>query len=448
MTLFVIVLTLLFIYSVQSLINCNTPTDCTTAINVAEGVFLKGYQSGKLTGSITTSGSAEIKCWGSQSCIVTPLSGYNLYARGTQSAYNSSLIIARDWVSCEGSNACSYSNIQAGSDVMCKGDQACSHSTISLTISGAKINGRGAYSLKNSTIHSIDGIIVNLYGYHSGFGARILCQNSHSCTINCYGNSCDYLMECLNCNINYYHQPDAESLTDILLFDYWTNNNNIKCEQIGSIQYDDFQELYQEPDYTVNDNVPALCCRGGESCKHTNIEYNGTLICSGFKSCEGSVDLTDFIKNYKGDIFCEGYWSCTDRMIYSYSQNVVYCSGSISCQGSSFISAGTIYCTGLHSCRESVITSIGDGTNLTVYFLGSNSMQSTVINCRHNDICHIVQDVVNENEAAEIYCDGQCVLECPYNYNCPILFINQTTGNPTTDNPTTNSTFQPTILPT
>eukprot|EP01084_Bolivina_argentea_P296849 511324_1 len=327
-----IAFTSFFIYSVQpASLYCSTPTDCTTtynSINVSDIVYLDGYKSGMVNGSITT--TEWIFCNAAFSCVDTPLittTTGNIALRGTQSGFNSTITSATA-IDCPGSNSCSHSSIQTGQGetLYCQGDQGCSYSTITATT----IDGNGAYSLKNATINSVENQLLKVYfyGYHSGYGAQIICQYSHSCIAYCYGNSCDYLtqLQCLGnnptCIIHYIQPPDTITSTNILLFDSLSltiTNNNIHCEAIGSIKYDQRREYYNKPDLIIDANiVPAICCRGIESCKQTNIEYNGTLICSGYESCHYS----DFIKNYNGNIFCGGRLSCA-RSIHS--RNHVYC---------------------------------------------------------------------------------------------------------------------------
>eukprot|EP01084_Bolivina_argentea_P286646 491756_1 len=453
-----IVLQLFLVYSVQSLY-CTTPTDCTTTYNsinlTLDTIRLDGYKSGMVNGSITT--TDWIYCNAAFSCVDTPLitttTTGNINLRGTQSGFNSSIKSASA-VICDAANSCSHSSIQTDNDndvhnIYCSGDQGCSYATLL----GSLIQAHGAYSLKNATINSVNAqnqfLRVNFYGYHSGYGTKILCQDGHTCIGYCYGNSCDYLLElqCLGnnptCNIYYSQQPQTIISTDVLLFDslQLTTTNNIGCDLVaGTIKYDRRQQHYHQSNLILDvGSVPAICCRGAESCKGTNIEYNGTLICSAENSCHSwSSSIPDFIKNYGGNIFCGGRISCGYRTIYS--RNDVYCMSYFSCKANYFISSGNIYCTGLRSCWESVINSTGHGSNLTVYFMGDESMYNTIINCKQNDICIIVQDVMNDNDPVKVYCDGQCILQCPSNFNCPILYP--------TSNPTTNPTFQPTMVPT
>ena len=158
---------------------------------------------------------------------------------------------------------------------------------------------KGAYSLRNATIDSINtfsnSINVILNGYHAGFGTLVICQTGHSCTIDCYGNSCDYLTTQGSFTLNYHPTvPQNESVHTVILYDSLslTSNNDINCNiKPGSYTYDNNTEHQSKPDLVLNDNVPFLCCRGSESCDSTTIESNvifsNSIICSGQSACKG-----------------------------------------------------------------------------------------------------------------------------------------------------------------
>eukprot|EP01084_Bolivina_argentea_P161769 281572_1 len=277
------------IYSVQSDLYCNNATDCKSiynSMNTTERIILNGYTSGTLNGSITSTNN--IHCSGAYSCEQTHLVTAQIRAEGSYSVYNSSLITStNDYVDCPALKSCAYSHIQVGTYIYCGGVQSCSYATIT----ARRVFSGGAYSLENATIYSTDNedFEVVLNGYNAGFGTTIICQMNHSCPVTCDVNSCKYFneLQCLGnnpiCSITYSSQPQSNTSTDILLYDSLTTiaNSNINCDKPGSIAYDTLKEHYNQPNSIVDAAVvPAVCCRGTQSCMMSDFEYNGTLICS------------------------------------------------------------------------------------------------------------------------------------------------------------------------
>eukprot|EP01084_Bolivina_argentea_P194260 333271_1 len=488
-----VLITFVLNFGLSSAVTCNTPYDCTAYhdINSNDNIdmYANGYKSASVNGSIIINTSINNNIWvwcsGAFSCqsvqsiyITTnyPPDILNMRFYGTGSAQTISSISSAVSV-CYSSSACSYSTIESDFTV-CDGDQSCSNCIINPKGLTNKITGYGAYSLKNATIDSIKSggrFTIDFAGYHAAFGALIICQSGHICTINCYSNSCDYLTtQCLdnnNCVINYFPSIANAPQSQIVLYDSLslTTTNDINCNQATSLSFDNYEQHSNGADLIINaDIVSSICCRASKSCYSTNsIQYNGTVICSGEDACR----FIGLIKN-SGDLFCEAAMSCYGSTISNNNSRNIYCLGFGSCASSTIIGIGNIYCSGSSGCQFANITSTGDGNNLNIYFLGAMSIRGTHIHCRKNDVCRIIVGSDGfQGTVHPIICDGECIVECETTDIkwCPSIITTNPTNNPTmnpsyptfvptistinptfipTFIPTTNPTFEPTINPT
>ena len=134
------------------------------------------------------------------------------------------------------------------SGIDCSSAHSCANTIL---INPHVIYSRGILSLYNSTIYkfgNISELNLYLYGSYSGYLATVICNNHATCTIHCYGNSCnnitlicDNTANCIiNCDYSEFNHlcpnglklgnidntVDSYLLSNLDIFGYWTDIDN------------------------------------------------------------------------------------------------------------------------------------------------------------------------------------------------------------------------------
>ena len=199
--------------------SCNSGYECVLRSNISEStsnIECWGDNSCREVGTMTVTQDGDIECYGAFSCYkastITSTAGIN--CRGLYScAYVNYLYADGDHIKCHGELSCIgstiYQSSSADHEASCRGIESCKN-----TIIYAKnvVEFSGHLSGENSVIYSDDSTLsVYFYGAESGKNAQVICQGSHTCTIQCYSNACNSLtVSCFGC-------------TDILIYCYGEN---------------------------------------------------------------------------------------------------------------------------------------------------------------------------------------------------------------------------------
>eukprot|EP01084_Bolivina_argentea_P052335 96141_1 len=406
---------------------CNTPNQCSVpTLNVPYYLFSGGHKSS--SGSSTNIiGSHSVYCDGAFSCNDVSLLqvGGQLICSGTEACSDIETLYIHNDAYCFGGSSCSFSWLDsqntATHTVWCGGEQSCAKASFSKM---SRILAHGAYSLYNSFIFSdpnSNSLSVELFGYRAGFGATILCQTGHLCTINCYGSGC------LSLHILCYgtcvvHNNSTDTITPIMGTDNinitavtnnYTVRNDLLCSTKPTNTFDNYRERYEGENIIIN--VDPICCRGDESCEKiatinslTNTHY--PIVCSGNDACR-----VDNILN-NGDIYCSGYYACYG--VKNITAHSLYCGGDASCMSSTITAALEVYCTGRSSCRGTTIWSNGD---LNVHLLGTNAGKNADIHCNEGHVCNIHCGGYNSCISVQLRCAGDCLVQCDTDTACPVM---------------------------
>eukprot|EP01084_Bolivina_argentea_P274170 467249_1 len=456
--------------------HCDTETDCSSSIfTSADNAWARGYKS--LYQSQQTITDHRL-CYAALSCKQTiNIDTNDISCHGYDSCSNVDSISSTNIIHGWAHSALVYSNmtISNAAGLACYGDQTCSHSTISQFVGNSTLSATGALSLFNATMNVLNGVVnANFRGYYSGYQAIINCYDGTECNIYCYHNGCGgLLLNCYGtaiCNVNnktYFALLPNKTPTNDILF---LNSSEITrlSEEQCSLQTDDktfdvFQEHYQGADIMYVSDVGPICCRAVESCSTTKISYDdpaASIICSAIFSCQYSIiSSTNDI-----NIECSGAHSCDTAVIKISSLaagvGTIHCYGIYGCRLAKINKISTILCTGHASCYLSNITS--NGSDISVYLNGRGAGYQATIICNEGDMCNIFCNTYNSCRQLQLYCYGQCVVDCSQDIHCPnitssnpTLSPTELTGDPTfyptthpTIDPTTDPTNMPTVIPT
>ena len=193
-----------------SIVLISSQTDCHDAFSCA---------------GLSISSGSIINCYGYFSCTNTTITTTTwTRCAGSYACYNTKslrfigAIITRG-PECRGLYACASSdNIITNGDIQCHGELSCYDSKITITTSsGGEIECGGSRSCQSSIIsgrdntdhylygslsalnatfmkyNGTDDIYYDFYGGYSGYNATILCNNTATCDITCWGNGCNGL---------------------------------------------------------------------------------------------------------------------------------------------------------------------------------------------------------------------------------------------------------------
>eukprot|EP01083_Nonionella_stella_P271872 921715_1 len=432
---------------------CTEPYQCVgQTISPASGKFhINGYKAA--TGATTSlsndaATATYIYCAGSFSCEgISPFTtSAHVHCKSTRSCSNTSMVLTTDKSGkCYGFQSCVSSTLTTADTaiIWCDGDQSCAYSHINLT---SILHGSGTQSLYSATIYSQDSsVTIALEGQLAGYGATLVCNAGHTCSISCLGRDSCYMLyvDCVN-NCVIVADGTIAPITDIneLHIDAIDlNNTDQMCNtHPNAITYDAHLDHANSQITIQTGNEGPVCCRGRESCVNTDIIYASAnteaVVCSGAWSCRvARIDANN------GSVHCESADSCLLAEIDGTSY--VYCKAMYACDTATITGSRFIMCSGKSSCINSIIYS--DGSDLDLYLMGHNAGKTATIYCNQTDWCNI--RCIGYTSCAEttLVCDGTCNVYCDTISQCPQDWTSSPTVLPTAN--TTEPTIHPSMYP-
>eukprot|EP01083_Nonionella_stella_P129801 393871_1 len=430
---------------------CTEPYQCVgQTISPVSGQFhINGYKAA--TGATTSlsndaATATYIYCAGSFSCEgISPFTtSAHVHCKSTRSCSNTSMVLTTDKSGkCYGFQSCVSSTLTTADTaiIWCDGDQSCAYSHIHLT---SILHGSGTQSLYSATIYSQDSsVTIALEGQLAGYGATLVCNAGHTCSISCLGRDSCYMLyvDCVN-NCVIVADGTIAPITDIneLHIDAIDlNNTDQMCNtHPNAITYDAHLEHANSQITIQTGNEGPVCCRGRESCVNTGITYASVnaeaVICSGAWSCKRArVDANN------ASVHCESADSC--KLAQIDHSSYVYCQAYFACHTSTITAARFIMCSGHSSCINSIIYS--GGSDLDLDLMGQNAGATVTIYCNQTDWCHIRCIGYTSCAGTTLVCDGTCTVDCDSSSQCP----QQWTSSPTMPRSTTEPTVYPTVYP-
>eukprot|EP01083_Nonionella_stella_P188030 692227_1 len=445
------------IYLIASTLSqtCDAPYECLgQTISPAAGeIHINGYKAaiGATTSlSNNANTSSIIMCAGSFSCQgISPFTtSANVNCKSTRSCSNTSLQITNNGLAqCYGFQSCVFSTLTSvdASEIVCCGEQSCAYSRIFLA---NVLDGAGTHSLYLATIYSQGSsanIALQLTGKLAGYGATLICNAGHTCSITCLGHDSCYMFyaDCVdNCVI--VADGTIAPITNIseLHIDAIDHNNaDSMCNtHPNAITYDNNLQLLSSQITIQAGEEGPVCCRAREACSKSSITYASanteSVVCSGAWACKNAlIDVNN------GSVFCESADSCKFAQIDRSS--CVYCKAFIACHTATITASRFIKCSGKESCINSIIHS--GGTDLDLYLTGDNAGATATIYCNQNDWCNI--RCIGYASCAEttLVCDGTCNVYCDTISQCPQDWTSSPTVLPTAN--TTEPTIHPSMYP-
>eukprot|EP01083_Nonionella_stella_P271870 921710_1 len=435
---------------------CDTPYQCVgkTIKKAQTGeIHINGYKAaiGATTSlSNNANTSSIIMCAGSFSCQgISPFTtSANVNCKSTRSCSNTSLQITNNGLAqCYGFQSCVFSTLTSvdASEIVCCGEQSCAYSRIFLA---NVLDGAGTHSLYLATIYSQGSsanIALQLTGKLAGYGATLICNAGHTCSITCLGHDSCYMFyaDCVdNCVI--VADGTIAPITNIseLHIDAIDHNNaDSMCNtHPNAITYDNNLQLLSSQITIQAGEEGPVCCRAREACSKSSITYASanteSVVCSGAWACKNAlIDVNN------GSVFCESADSCKFAQIDRSS--CVYCKAFIACHTATITASRFIKCSGKESCINSIIHS--GGTDLDLYLTGDNAGATATIYCNQNDWCNVRCIGYGSCTGTTLVCDGICNVYCDSISQCPQGW----TSSPVLPTPiTTEPTLHPTVLPT
>eukprot|EP01083_Nonionella_stella_P271874 921724_1 len=440
---------------------CDTPYQCVgkTIKKAQTGeIHINGYKAaiGATTSlSNNANTSSIIMCAGSFSCQgISPFTtSANVNCKSTRSCSNTSLQITNNGLAqCYGFQSCVFSTLTSvdASEIVCCGEQSCAYSRIFLA---NVLDGAGTHSLYLATIYSQGSsanIALQLTGKLAGYGATLICNAGHTCSITCLGHDSCYMFyaDCVdNCVI--VADGTIAPITNIseLHIDAIDHNNaDSMCNtHPNAITYDNNLQLLSSQITIQAGEEGPVCCRAREACSKSSITYASanteSVVCSGAWACKNAlIDVNN------GSVFCESADSCKFAQIDRSS--CVYCKAFIACHTATITASRFIKCSGKESCINSIIHS--GGTDLDLYLTGDNAGATATIYCNQNDWCNVRCIGYGSCTGTTLVCDGICNVYCDSISQCPQGWTSSPTVLPTpiTTEPTLHPTVYPSVHPT
>eukprot|EP01083_Nonionella_stella_P271873 921716_1 len=437
---------------------CTEPYQCVgQTISPASGKFhINGYKAA--TGATTSlsndaATATYIYCAGSFSCEgISPFTtSAHVHCKSTRSCSNTSMVLTTDKSGkCYGFQSCVSSTLTTADTaiIWCDGDQSCAYSHINLT---SILHGSGTQSLYSATIYSQDSsVTIALEGQLAGYGATLICNAGHTCSITCLGHDSCYMFyaDCVdNCVI--VADGTIAPITNIseLHIDAIDHNNaDSMCNtHPNAITYDNNLQLLSSQITIQAGEEGPVCCRAREACSKSSITYASanteSVVCSGAWACKNAlIDVNN------GSVFCESADSCKFAQIDRSS--CVYCKAFIACHTATITASRFIKCSGKESCINSIIHS--GGTDLDLYLTGDNAGATATIYCNQNDWCNVRCIGYGSCTGTTLVCDGICNVYCDSISQCPQGWTSSPTVLPTpiTTEPTLHPTVYPSVHPT
>ena len=229
-------------------------------------------------------------------------------------------------------------------------------------------------------------------------------------------------------------------------------------------------------------NGANVYCHGYDSCWYANVTgmntvwmygwdagINATIsdcdtvYCASYHACDGA-----WIESIETGIYGTSYQSLYRAAMYD--AVVVYCGGAESCAYGDIYKANSIYAvSGNDSLIGSKIHSdLGGYGEVFELIINSSQLIDFYVYCNSGDICKIRCYTIDSCTMMNLFCDGNCVIDCDASsgINCPnindigsngkVIYLPSNaptyqptypTANPTTE-PSMNPTQQPTVAPT
>ena len=404
---------------------CHLEEECifATLSSSTDDIECYGYRSCEQASSITSTNGAYIWCDGAYSCykalIIQTTSTSDvatLNCRGLFScAFVQSISIANGNVNCRSEQSCINSMLTLSPDryILCTGYRSCANT---IATSGTFIL-HGSLSSINATFYSNAATTTyQFWGFESGYNSTVICNDSHTCIIECYGNGCaDVTLQCatsgmctfmvdcqfaqfdeINCPVGYQLPSDINPMPSLRNMTVSTWENSYALCKNSTKHCHDYEECNSEPVVTTDDNPSPICCTGSRSCNYaTNISAfigNGShtaIRCDAEDACRRilTANIIEARPPGAGNIYLAGATASSSTvhkaMIETTSQYDIFCSGSRICWRYRFRNGKNLYCLAFASCRQS--DSISNFDN--VYGYGFESLLQSKIECIRNIYC-------------------------------------------------------------
>lgn len=238
-----------------------------------------------------------------------------------------------------------------------------------------------------------------LFCLAQGYGLVVICNQSDTCIIECYGNSCTNTFvlcygNCLTSNcetessvacptffrlesgtFDTYQLDEHTLTTNFLSLQHITDNIEVYNRQFNySNSSSEFNygigmlfnmiEISLANDNSCSTDVNALTVDNGYGRKYLNTSHSGGNICGrseqalyGTSNSVPNTFISLMNSNFDDfDIVCSGQYSCKYvDLITTNGMGNVYCTGRLSCWKSILISNVDIYCTSYWSCPYSTV---------------------------------------------------------------------------------------------
>ena len=418
--------------------------------------------------SISETGTTGLNCFGYYSCgratLLESPGQSPIYCFGSYSCYkarviqHTSLAYSR-YITCYSLYSCAMVNhiYNENGPVVCYGELSCFQSKIfviqdNLSCAGVRScaqivavtnnnNWFGGYlSAQNATFYS-NNSFVNYYfrGSKSGYDATIICNNNHTCNIECNTDACNNLkLKCngnctfiINCDFaeksdicpNGYQLQELTngesipSLLNVTMSDYSNSYEACYTPTTGAINCGDDQECQNEL-LDTRESMVSVCCNGYRSCRYainitTVISLNSTNVavrCDGYYGCD---DVSHIIAVNGGNIYLTTYDNAAsvndadgDGIIETNEYYDIFCTGYFICRFKILRFANNLYCVGNHVCYKA--KSIEFITNVWIEGYGG-AYGSNISHISHNVYCHAYQACYNSkiyNVSNNVYCYG------------------------------------------
>lgn len=391
--------------------DCDSAYECqgqSLSSTSTELIRCEGYHSCD-NASITANGAYEgwgLLCRGAYSCYKAPqivVSAGYFGCTGLLSCARSNYLYSPGYVMCIGEKSCAYSTIYhtSSAETQCDGVRSCKGSTI---YESSSVEFRGLFSGENAVVSSQSSISVTIWNGDSAPYLTILCNNGHTCTINCYGNGCN--------DGNYITFNDSNGGT----FSYNCDDSNypayVSTVCPSGLKLSEFMtklDLNLDHDINNGDDVLLPSLRKLSFSLEENVQSNGNYDpCSATNSVHcidnGGCQSSSSTSNILGPVCCSAYYACygateistsiTDINLNANNVNntAIRCDGDQSCRQSYIIAnfGGDMYFTAAQTGRSGSGI-YGPLTNNSIYggALETNIICTSGSACGYNTISEI-----------------------------------------------------------
>ena len=428
-----------------------------------------------------------VNCYGFGSCNSITIGAINAYLFGLQSVSNLTLQLMHSNDNNASNNTISLST--ASSFVVMNTNIYISSAHTQIHISN------DSFSFYNVTLSCDPNTVVNCNiscerDKNNNTNTQFLilddvCNNK--CTIDYECNILDNIDSVLNSidNITFLLINDITWLSDQFKNDY-KSACDLNTRDNNSLVFDIGFAFHSDEDISNDNQYGTICCRGYESCAHTNTITTdlASILCLGNSACSQSKliytgDYTDGADtdNYNYDfydnvnntivIYCMGYDSCYESTLRS--RNNILCGAYRSCLNALLMNTEKVYCSVKYSCVDSIMLSIteiyiinqqsginafsGDKSETYIYLIGNNAGDDITYNCEQDSICYINCAGIGScnNLTTVLKCEGKCFVTCNGifdNSQCVNMVISLEPTSSPTAGPTNAPSLPPSAAPT